>query len=58
MWDDDRLFEILEELVMHHSPSGAEAFPTQNTDGDEIAHLGAIANCIDLLKAFCETKFE
>jgi putative aminopeptidase FrvX len=43
---------------MHHSPSGAEAFPTQNTHGDEIAHLGAIANCIDLLKAFCETKFE
>lgn len=25
MWDYDRLFEIIEELVMHHSPSGAEA---------------------------------
>ncbi len=24
MWDYDRLFEIIEELVMHHSPSGAE----------------------------------
>jgi putative aminopeptidase FrvX len=25
MWDYDRLFEIIEELVMHHSPSGVEA---------------------------------
>ncbi|MEH2327093.1 MAG: hypothetical protein V7K32_26740 [Nostoc sp.] len=25
MWDYDRLFQIIEELVMHHSPSGAEA---------------------------------
>ncbi len=30
------------------------AFPTQNTHGFEIAHLGAISNCIDLLKVFCE----
>ncbi|MHC5765580.1 MAG: hypothetical protein ACYTXI_08100 [Nostoc sp.] len=34
------------------------AFPTQNTHGYEIAHLGAIANCINLLKAFWETEFE
>ncbi|WP_292732087.1 hypothetical protein [Nostoc sp. JL31] len=25
MWDCDRLFEIIEKLVMHHSPSGVEA---------------------------------
>lgn len=25
MWDYDRLFQIIEELIMHHSPSGAEA---------------------------------
>ena len=25
MWDYDRLFEIIEELIMHHSPSGAGA---------------------------------
>lgn len=24
MWDDNKLFAIVEELVMHHSPSGAE----------------------------------
>ncbi|MEB3219428.1 MAG: M28 family peptidase [Nostocales cyanobacterium 94392] len=42
-----------------HVPRGAcLSFPTQNTHGYEIAHLGAIANCIDLLKEFCETEFE
>lgn len=42
-----------------HIPRGAcLAFPTQNTHGYEIAHLGAIANCIDLLKVFCETEFD
>lgn len=25
MWDYDRLFQIIEELIMHHSPSGVEA---------------------------------
>lgn len=42
-----------------HIPRGAcLAFPTQNTHGYEIAHLGAITNCISLLKIFCETEFE
>ena len=42
-----------------HIPRGAcLAFPTQNTHGYEIAHLGAIANCIKLLKVFCETEFD
>ncbi|MGB3640629.1 MAG: M42 family peptidase, partial [Rivularia sp. (in: cyanobacteria)] len=41
-----------------HVPRGAcLSFPTQNTHGYEIAHLGAIANCIDLLKEFCETEY-
>ncbi len=31
------------------------SFPTQNTHGYEIAHLGAIANCIPILKTYCET---
>ncbi len=30
-------------------------FPTQNTHGYEIAHLGAIANCIEVLCAYCES---
>jgi putative aminopeptidase FrvX len=42
----------------HVARAACLAFPTQNTHGYEIAHLGAIANCIDLLKAFCETEFE
>ena len=42
-----------------HVPRGAcLAFPTQNTHGYEIAHLGAIANCINLLKTFCQTEFD
>lgn len=41
-----------------HVPRGAcLSFPTENTHGYEIAHLGAIANCIDLLKEFCESGF-
>lgn len=37
-----------------HVPRAAcLSFPTQNTHGYEIAHLGAIANCIDILKQFC-----
>ncbi|MEM7554468.1 MAG: M42 family peptidase [Cyanobacteria bacterium P01_A01_bin.84] len=31
------------------------SFPTENTHGYEIAHLGAIANCMELLKEFCKT---
>lgn len=34
------------------------SFPTQNTHGYEIAHLGAIANCIHLLNAYCLTEFD
>jgi putative aminopeptidase FrvX len=42
-----------------HVPRAAcLSFPTQNTHGYEIAHLGAIANCIQLLQAFCETVLE
>ncbi|MBD2090780.1 M20/M25/M40 family metallo-hydrolase [Microcoleus sp. FACHB-1515] len=38
-----------------HVPKAAcLSFPTQNTHGFEIAHLGAIANCVSILKAFCE----
>ena len=29
------------------------SFPTQNTHGYEIAHLGAIANCVEILAAYC-----
>lgn len=42
----------------HVARAACLAFPTQNTHGYEIAHLGAIANCIGLLKTFCETQFE
>ena len=35
------------------------SFPTQNTHGYEIAHLGAIANCIEILATYCLTvRFE
>ncbi|PMB42844.1 peptidase M42 [Fischerella thermalis CCMEE 5205] len=40
----------------HVARAACLAFPTQNTHGYEIAHLGAIANCIDLLQVFCETQ--
>lgn len=41
-----------------HIPKGAcLGFPTQNTHGYEITHLGAIAHCIELLHAYCETEF-
>ncbi|MBU7581757.1 MAG: M42 family peptidase [Nostoc sp. TH1S01] len=42
----------------HVGRAACLAFPTQNTHGYEIAHLGAIANCINLLKGFCETFTE
>lgn len=38
----------------HVPKSACLSFPTQNTHGFEIAHLGAIANCVTILKAFCE----
>jgi putative aminopeptidase FrvX len=37
----------------HVARAACLSFPTQNTHGYEIAHLGAIANCIYLLKAYC-----
>lgn len=40
----------------HVSRAACLSFPTQNTHGYEIAHLGAIANCIDILRAYCETE--
>lgn len=37
-----------------HVPKAAcLAFPTQNTHGYEIAHLGAIAHCITVLEQYC-----
>lgn len=40
----------------HVARAACLSFPTQNTHGYEIAHLGAIAYCIDILKAFCEGR--
>ncbi len=43
-------------MKMGHVGRGAcLAFPTQNTHGYEIAHLGAIAACSDILVNFCQT---
>ncbi len=42
-----------------HVPRAAcLSFPTQNTHGYEIAHLGAIANCVEVLKAYCEEEHD
>lgn len=41
----------------HVARAACLSFPTQNTHGYEIAHLGAIANCFHLLQAYCETEF-
>ncbi|HEY9863102.1 MAG TPA: hypothetical protein V6D21_02885 [Candidatus Obscuribacterales bacterium] len=41
----------------HVARAACLAFPTQNTHGYEIAHLGAIANCVKVLQAFCEQDF-
>ncbi|PSB04728.1 M42 family metallopeptidase [Merismopedia glauca] len=40
----------------HVAKAACLAFPTQNTHGYEIAHLGAIANCCHLLSLFCQTR--
>ncbi|MEL6439774.1 MAG: M20/M25/M40 family metallo-hydrolase [Cyanobacteria bacterium J06621_8] len=37
----------------HLARGACLSFPTQNTHGYEIAHLGAIANCIKILVAYC-----
>ena len=43
----------------HVSRGACLSFPTQNTHGYEIAHLGAIANCIKILTTYCMTvRFE
>jgi putative aminopeptidase FrvX len=42
----------------HVARAACLSFPTQNTHGYEIAHLGAIANCIQLLNAYCKTEFD
>ncbi|MGB2924186.1 MAG: M20/M25/M40 family metallo-hydrolase [Limnothrix sp.] len=39
----------------HISRGACLSFPTENTHGYEIAHLGAIAHCIDILAAYCES---
>jgi putative aminopeptidase FrvX len=42
----------------HVARAACLSFPTQNTHGYEIAHLGAIANCIHILDAYCQTDFD
>ncbi|NET10475.1 MAG: M42 family metallopeptidase [Merismopedia sp. SIO2A8] len=37
----------------HVARGACLSFPTQNTHGYEIAHLGAIANCIPILYGYC-----
>jgi putative aminopeptidase FrvX len=38
----------------HVGRAACLGFPTQNTHGYEIAHLGAIAHCITVLRTYCE----
>ena len=41
-------------MAFGHVPKAAcLAFPTHNTHGYEIAHLGAIAHCTDILEQYC-----
>ncbi len=40
----------------HVSRAACLSFPTQNTHGYEIAHLGAITNCIEILTTYCLTS--
>lgn len=41
----------------HVARAACLAFPTQNTHGYEIAHLGAIDNCLKILTAYCQMDF-
>jgi putative aminopeptidase FrvX len=41
----------------HVARGACLGFPTQNTHGFEIAHLGAIENCIQVLEALCLESF-
>jgi putative aminopeptidase FrvX len=38
----------------HVGRAACLSFPTENTHGYEIAHLGAIANCVTVLKSYCD----
>lgn len=38
----------------HVARAACLSFPTQNTHGYEIAHLGAIANCVHILEKYCQ----
>ncbi|MGH2414345.1 MAG: M42 family metallopeptidase [Microcystaceae cyanobacterium] len=40
----------------HVARAACLGFPTQNTHGYEIAHLGAIAHCITLLQTYLESR--
>jgi putative aminopeptidase FrvX len=40
----------------HVARAACLSFPTQNTHGYEIAHLGAIAHCAKLLTAYCQSS--
>jgi putative aminopeptidase FrvX len=42
----------------HVARAACLAFPTQNTHGFEIAHLGAIDNCVAILKAYCDQLWD
>ncbi len=42
----------------HVARAACLSFPTQNTHGFEIAHLGAIDNCARILKAYCDQLSE
>jgi putative aminopeptidase FrvX len=42
----------------HVARAACLAFPTQNTHGYEIAHLGAINNCLKILEAYCQMDFD
>jgi putative aminopeptidase FrvX len=38
----------------HVARAACLSFPTQNTHGYEIAHLGSIDHCIEILKTYCQ----
>jgi putative aminopeptidase FrvX len=42
----------------HVARAACLSFPTQNTHGFEIAHLGAIGNCARILKTYCDELSE
>jgi putative aminopeptidase FrvX len=42
----------------HVARAACLSFATQNTHGYEIAHLGAIVNCIKMLKSYCKNLNE